>query len=922
MPSAEMVKKVLAQIRKRTANHDYFFSQLNTPEWIEPLDKAGLFSAPPNAIRDGNSISFPFWPESQYLERVASDAPEQVAAIIMRIPETDNVRIHEDLARAATKFPAKLAAQWALKETAWIGRQEHLYFLLPESFGELFEYLASKGELQASLRLARAVLACKLIGGKSKRVSAKFDAWHYERMLQKHIPEVLRQARMKGFCLLCDTLNDMIVAESENDGDDDYSYIWRPAIEPHDQNHRNGELRDALIDAIRDGSRQIMLEGVGLDEIIHELTARRRPIFKRIALNLLVDNHSSPAAKEFACNRDNFLDVRLRHEYSRLLKVVFPDLDQDAKSLVLGWIDEGPLRAEGNENNDQELWRKQKAYWQAQRLSNLRGYLPEVWEKCYADIITELGEPEHPDFITYSASWSGPTSPKYTDELETMSADDIAFFLKNWEPSHEWNAPSPEGLGRVLQAVVAKSSDRFVTALDSFLKVDSTYARALVQGLEEAVKAGHTIEWTATIKYLSWIVEQPRDQERAPSGRMDYDPHWGWARKAAVSLLSKGIEKNLIDFSLRKPVWQLIDTISNDPDPATQDDEASTMDPATRSINTTRGEAMHAVMQYALWIYRSITEKDRKSESTSFDMNSILEVKECLERHLDPVAEPSPAIRAVFGQWFPWLLLLDSSWTKAKIKAIFPADCPVLWDAAWQTYIAFCPAYNEPFTALREQYSSAVDRLLLDSETKASWHDGHLGDHLMVMVGRGLIAWTDADSLVKRFFTNATLSEASNAVAFVGRSLLDSSPDVADVVNRFRTIWEQLTNFVIDEASDRTQLLKPFGWWFASKCFDSEWALEQLVRVIRITGGIEPDFMVMERLVELATAYPVRSLEVLRLLVRQDDQGRNVLGWKDSAHTMLKAALAVNETKELAQEIIHELGARGYIDFRELLKHS
>jgi hypothetical protein len=319
-----------------------------------------------------------------------------------------------------------------------------------------------------------------------------------------------------------------------------------------------------------------------------------------------------------------------------------------------------------------------------------------------------------------------------------------------------------------------------------------------------------------------------------------------------------------------------------------------------------------------------VAEEAEPEHSSSFGMSLIPEVRARLKRHLDPAADPSPAIRAVFGQWFPWLQLLDSSWAEANVQTIFPAVNPVLRDAAWQTYLTFCPAYDETFRVLRDQYSAGVDRLQLDSEAKSirfGQPDGRLGEHLMVMVGRGVLAWTDEDDLVKRFFDNAKMSDASCVVDFVGRSLQNESKPVPDeVVERFRGLWEQLSSHVLAGSSERTQLLKPFGWWFASGRFDAEWAFEQLGRVIETSGGIEPDFMVMERLADVVGEYPGRCLNVLRALARRDERGWNLLGWKDSARTILQAALEAEATKTDAKALIHELGARGHLQFRELLQ--
>jgi diaminopimelate epimerase len=78
-----------------------FFEKLSTPGWIQPLEEEAVFAEPPQLIREGDLISFPFWPQSRYLTRMASLAPEEVMEAILRIPATDNTRIHEDFIGAA-----------------------------------------------------------------------------------------------------------------------------------------------------------------------------------------------------------------------------------------------------------------------------------------------------------------------------------------------------------------------------------------------------------------------------------------------------------------------------------------------------------------------------------------------------------------------------------------------------------------------------------------------------------------------------------------------------------------------------------------------------------------------------------------------------------------------------------------------------
>src|SRR5207302_2746020 len=105
--------------------------------------------------------------------------------------------------------------------------------------------------------------------------------------------------------------------------------------------------------------------------------------------------------------------------------------------------------------------------------------------------------------------------------------------------------------------------------------------------------------------------------------------------------------------------WSVLRPLADEADPTVEEDASAGMDPATMSINTTRGEAMHAVVQYALWLHRDLKARGDE-EQVRAGFASMPEVHEVLERGLQPEIEPSRTVRAGYGQWVLWLDLLDS----------------------------------------------------------------------------------------------------------------------------------------------------------------------------------------------------------------------------------------------------------------------
>jgi len=92
--------------------------------------------------------------------------------------------------------------------------------------------------------------------------------------------------------------------------------------------------------------------------------------------------------------------------------------------------------------------------------------------------------------------------------------------------------------------------------------------------------------------------------------------------------------------------------------------------------------------------------------------------------------------------------------------------------------------------------------------------------------------------------------------------------------------------------------------------------MANLQRVLDLAGYVDADHFVMERLAEMAPDDPVRAVDILGKLVRGDKRGWGVDNWGGSAEKVLRVGLQDARTTSNAMNVIHELGARGYFQFR------
>jgi len=173
-------------------------------------------------------------------------------------------------------------------------------------------------------------------------------------------------------------------------------------------------------------------------------------------------------------------------------------------------------------------------------------------------------------------------------------------------------------------------------------------------------------DWSSLIELLTWVAAQPRE---IPGGRgddyADLDPGWVWTRREIAGLLERGLNDRgacAMPLDERERVWQVITGVTDDPDPTPEHEErycGQNMDPTTLSLNTARPRGLRAAIAYAIWVYHHLVGDELSSEGF---VEAIPEVKELLEAHLDPERDPSTAVRAVFGQHYVNLFVLDNDW--------------------------------------------------------------------------------------------------------------------------------------------------------------------------------------------------------------------------------------------------------------------
>ena len=583
-------------------------------------------------------------------------------------------------------------------------------------------------------------------------------------------------------------------------------------------------------------------------------------------------------------------------------------------------------------------------YWQLRRLTPIKDSLPKNWQQRYEKLVDEFEPIEESELVSGGIIGVrvGPVSPKISSDLASMTDEKLISFLKNWQPaSRDHFEPSFEGLGLELSTVSKQDPERFALMAEKFQDLHPAYAYNLLSGLQNALtnqnwqkQESTDFPWESIFKLCLWIVEKSQQIRDDVANDDILANEWRAANQRVASFLGDALtlrDKKRIPQKFRNQLWKILKPLTSHPEPTSEYEIRqgnSINDLNTQSLNTVRGQAMHTLIRYALWIQHCYEQSSNEEDLIKQGFNNMNEVAEVLDAHLDPSKESSLVIHSVYGRWFPWLTLLDQDWASQNVANIFPQGEAQnhLHRAAWESYITYCSLYNNVFDILRTEYECAVERInkVVIDKANLTTVELHLTQHLMKLYWQGKLSLDNPESILVNFYEQAPDVLRGYALEFVGKSLERTKEEIPpEILDALMYLWEKRFHLASKSEqinSDENELVA-FGFWFISEKFDNDWSMEQLRKVLGLVNKIQPDFFVVKRLAVLSSLMPESTFDCLKLMIEQNMSGLAIYGWVREGKTIFNNAIQKgnSETKTLAIDLINDLGRGGHWNFRDLL---
>lgn len=912
----------------------HFFNQLKTPDWLPHLARHNLLAAPtlpPDEDAEGEGLLLRQWPAGRYLLRMAKSLDSETRALIVQALRDADTSQNPDVQQMGMEVLAALppddaASLLDLAET-WLTRDAR--FVMAQGPHDLIKRLAQGRHGTAALRLAGALFQ---VFDQDGQLGTLFSRHMYEHFLPGAVKELAPACGVETVALLCDLLDRAIRISGrfKEEPPSDYTTYLSQTISEHGT--KNDVLGGLIAGIALAAKLAVETDPACTRGVVLRIRSHPARIFVRLALYVLSFNPSEVPELAKACLTDaDMIEAGwCRAEYAALARAWFPSLPAGVQEQILAVVDGVPAKyrdgwkerfeAQNNKPPTAENERKFNASVVRDLLWLWRSALPPERQAALTSIVEELGDPD-----AWRRQFDEPEAPPpAAPSFSSAPIDDIIAFLKTWRPPMDGKRETATALAQRLRNAAIENAAHYSANAARFLEVPLLYARAVLEGLENASNNRAGLDWDGAVSLIAKVI-QPG--EPPSSGLEGDDKDSSWCRKAAAGLLASGLRQGAqgIPFAHETLV---IDVIQEFYRKAPQQPETESFEESYRSYpffgaqGTARGTAVELVLVSLFWLSKDAGSVVGRSPKAALD--NLPAFPAILDAELSDVTTSGRIPRAIIGRYLTWLFYFGESWVRAHLADLFPAGDITLRDATWVSHLT---TDNQPVKELapdmRDCYVAEVRRLGQEDGPGDHLHvEERLAEYLVM-----LYIWSALpDDVFELFWNNAPASARKHAMWFLGTQLGLSADKIAEPLrSRAFSYWDRrlAAARASTDPDHFSEELGAIGQFFIQGNIDGTWLMDQVLAMA--DGGFAPSepYSVLDHLSKLSSDHPARAVEVLATLVKNLRFDRWVyMTQQQAVRRILENGFASGseQARSFATEAISHLAALGDGGYLDLLR--
>jgi hypothetical protein len=826
----------LAQLRHLALNAHHlglFLSRLSDPEWLSPLQDAGLIGPP----RSGEP-----WPVTSLIGGAGSIEPSSIAAVLDRVldeSKREPVPIRQGIAREVIQCASRLGSDGHPVAKKVLARHGEDHWVQMIGFS-----LARAAHVEDPIQMA---VAEAIVGREGRH-----DAAYHTRELLGLLTAGLTTANVDDRLALIGGKLRRLAEDSRMR----YMAIDIAALDVDSDDLREPVL--VLAQQFTATLPKLRELGVTTDRLLKQIESVPGEFGQRLHCRVL------------AGATDIDRSAKIEHIASRLKSETATGDDRDLIADILSTPLSGPevkrwraalgtpSPAEGEAlgTNWPKAWR-----WAT--------VLPEGvldgWQDAIAAVTSVHGDIGTDVFDTRtSAAMAWGASPYSKDELLAMSALEAAALISHWRPdaTHSWGIGARE-LARTLEAVVKEQPREWTDAISEVVKalrepvyVDH-YFRALKDEADKTLnRATMFIDAVRLVRASRW------SPTPLGSDSYDFDADWSNVDRTVIDVIGAYANKSAAfspdDIAF---AWEIASEMVRDlpgelPGLEVYEDAAQHDDPLNRAVNRPYGHALEALLALGGWEHRELGAATKKLVG---ELDFVLGVPGAVGAEL----------RAVLASRRPFLEIVAADWMATHAEDLFG---------------------NSPLGVI------SFDQTLKWSRP-TKWFYDHFHAELLAAAKRGaenavswlLIAylWSESNYTFKLIVGRlAGDVPAIKSVAEELAHLVTTIDDDTEMFERGVHFIEQM--LAADRGMVPASALEGVGVWAMVQEIDDKRWVSLMDQTIALTGGaIEMAIEVADR---CKKAQPTaQSLRVLRLMIGHGEpwEQRHI---EDTALEALRAA--------------------------------
>lgn len=930
----------------------YFFSTANE-QWIKWFYDNDLFVELKKKAEDPTKYGYRL-PELEYLTRMAEKEPRLVADVILSVPiskETFNPEVidrffwitgllsTEEIKRI---LPKVLTENW-LKLMAPFSKSGYEYQKMVEKLSEAKDY-------ETLLILAKIILTVrrKEEFADSERFSISDRLFYLGDISETGIFEVLTDSenpkKVESLKLLLEVLAEVVSLGKEReetvfDATEPFYLldvdIFTLELDTSKRSHFREDVQNLV------ASCKVMIRS-NLGSICDKESEAKRIYSTNIAT--LPDSLTCWRLKLYAITRcpevfraeikealfrvfnvgERYFEIDGGAEYHQGLIVGFDALDEATKREYVAKVVE--YHGATLDDKDREQWRKRDGL---EILTYIQKYLtPDevaLAEPVLGKILKSGEIVPHP---TVGQITSGMVSHKSPFNPADQTIDALIGHLKTdatpkalseqYKGDDFLNPRGAEGLSDAIKEDFKTRKVEYLSNLNKFFDreaIDPGYVYAILRQVEDMLRAKERFtdeEHLQIINFFDLIKVSGEVTEFVPADGRSHLADWITVHKSMADVLLEilSVTKESQTFKdNRAKILSLIKyllSIKSSPD--VEDDKRESNEPAHVAINSVRGQAYRAFVQFTY----------NEGNKTLSD-----DVKVLYEHVLD--TDTSNAVRFTVGQFLASFYFRDIPFIKGLLPKIFPkteAGKEKLYFATWEGYLA-SSLYKELFEELESYYEYAIktnpdaypDRKYLKGL------DETLAAHIALAYAH--FDFNNDSPLFDLFWKTPNETRHYEFVSFIGRTCITRSQAGDAWFAENKVSKEKLIGFwdwiLATDIKVEPKAFSGFGFWINpdKEIIDEKIIIKNLSLTLeKSEGEVDWDYGMTRRMKIFAEIDPENTLEVIRhFLLHDGELNSHRRAPLFSIDTEVKDALEIiyktDALKPKVEELINQLIEKG-----------